>query len=174
RQRSADGDPVSDAELRQIRQLQSRDREVRQHEQAHVAAGGQYVTRGASFSYQKGPDGKRYAVGGEVGIDTSPESTPEATIRKMMQVRRAALAPAQPSATDRRVAAVAAQRVTRARMELRQAHADRNDQPSTGAPATATAGPGQVQAAREAYTANANATATAPADTAATQVNLFA
>ncbi|MEJ2153906.1 MAG: putative metalloprotease CJM1_0395 family protein [Desulfobacteraceae bacterium] len=46
--------------------------------------------------------------------------SPDATIRKMQQIRRAALAPAQPSGTDRAVAAQAAQIEAQARMEKLQ------------------------------------------------------
>lgn len=116
--RGKDGEPLSDEEVKQVDQLQARDAEVRRHEQAHAAAGGPYVTSGPTYEYQEGPDGRRYAVGGSVGIDTSPEETPEATITKAQVVRRAALAPAEPSAQDRRVAAKASQMEQQARAEL--------------------------------------------------------
>jgi hypothetical protein len=104
-------------EQRVISQLQSRDREVRAHEQAHAAIGGAHA--GApSYTYQTGPDGKKYAVGGEVSIDVAPESTPLATIRKMEVVRAAALAPAEPSSQDRKVAAQASMQIAQARSEL--------------------------------------------------------
>ncbi|MDV7392559.1 putative metalloprotease CJM1_0395 family protein, partial [Arthrospira platensis SPKY1] len=69
---SAGRGELSESELRELQQLQQRDREVRAHEMAHVAAGAGLVTRGASYTYQTGPDGQRYAIGGEVSIDTSP------------------------------------------------------------------------------------------------------
>lgn len=87
----------------QIRTLERTDQQVRTHEQAHQAAGGPHAG-GASYTYQKGPDGKNYAVAGEVPIDVSRESTPEATISKMETVKAAALAPADPSPQDRAVA----------------------------------------------------------------------
>ncbi len=106
-------------ELKEIAQLKSTDREVRAHEMAHVMAGGTLVRRGASFSYEQGPDGLRYAVAGEVSIDSSPvQGDPAATIRKMQQVRRAAEAPAEPSSQDRAVAAAAAQNEAAARQQL--------------------------------------------------------
>ena len=78
---------------------------VRAHEQAHKAAAGAHAKGGPTYEYQSGPDGKRYAVGGEVQIDTSPvPNDPQATIQKMQQVQRAANAPAEPSSQDRRVA----------------------------------------------------------------------
>jgi len=106
-------------EQAEVRRLQARDREVRSHEQAHVAAGGPHAG-GASYSYETGPDGKRYAVGGEVPIDASKASTPEATMQKARTIRKAALAPANPSATDRQVAAKATAMEEAARQELRE------------------------------------------------------
>ncbi len=104
----------------QLRELRQRDAEVRAHEQAHVAAGGSHVVGGPSYVYQQGPDGKQYAIGGEVSIDTSPVAgDPETTAEKARQVRRAALAPAQPSATDRQVAAEASATEAEARQEER-------------------------------------------------------
>lgn len=113
-------DPLQDpAVRRQISQLAQRDREVRAHEQAHVAAGGSLITSGPTYSYQVGPDGRRYAVGGEVGIDISPvRGDPEATIDKARRIRAAALAPAEPSAQDQAVAAQASQMESSARLEL--------------------------------------------------------
>ncbi len=107
-------------EKKQVEDLKKIDQEVKTHERAHMAAGSGLTIGGANFEYQRGPDGKMYAVGGEVKIDTSRENNPEATIRKMQKVRRAALAPAQPSATDRNVAAQASQIEAQARVDLAQ------------------------------------------------------
>lgn len=117
---------LSADEQRQLKELQQRDREVRQHEQAHVAAGGRYVRGGPRYTFTTGPDGKRYATGGSVDIDTSPEATPEATIVKAQVVRRAALAPAQPSPQDRAVAAEAATLERDARRALREQQEDQS------------------------------------------------
>jgi len=101
--------------------LRKRDQEVRTHEQAHIAAAGGLAKGGATFSFQRGPDGKQYAVGGEVNIDTSPVSgNPEATIQKAKQIRAAALAPADPSAQDRAVAASATALEAQAQQELQK------------------------------------------------------
>ncbi|EXJ16853.1 putative metalloprotease CJM1_0395 family protein [Imhoffiella purpurea] len=98
---------LTEEELQEIELLKARDAEVRAHEQAHMAAGGGYVTGGASYSYQTGPDGQRYAIGGEVGIDTSMSSDAAANLQKARTIIRAALAPAEPSAQDFSVAASA-------------------------------------------------------------------
>jgi len=111
-------DTLSEAEQRQVAELAERDREVRAHEMAHVAAGAGLVTRGASYTYQTGPDGQRYAIGGEVGIDTSPGRSPEESLSKAERIRAAALAPAEPSGQDRQVAAQASRMASDARMEI--------------------------------------------------------
>lgn len=112
---------LSDAERKMLEQLKQRDREVRSHEQAHKAAGGAHVHGGPSYSYQTGPDGKQYAVGGNVSIDVSKvPGDPEATEEKARQVRKAATAPANPSAQDMKVAAKATQLANEARIEMRR------------------------------------------------------
>lgn len=112
---------LSAEEQNQVSDLKSRDREVRSHEMAHMMVGGNLVRKGASYQYQTGPDGQRYAVGGEVSIDSSAvDGDPAATIRKMEQVKRAALAPAEPSGQDRAVSSAAAQTEAAALQELLQ------------------------------------------------------
>jgi len=119
------GEVLTDDELRQIEQLASRDREVRAHEQAHLSAAGNRATSGASFTYTDGPDGQRYATGGEVSINTSPvHGDPEATLRAAELIQRAALAPASPSAQDRQVAAAANAMAQVATVELSQQQAE--------------------------------------------------
>lgn len=115
----ATADKLSEEQRREIDKLKSRDAAVRAHEAAHMAAGGSHVRGGAAFTYQQGPDGRQYAIGGEVGIDVSAVAgNPQATIQKMQQVRAAALAPAEPSGADRSVAAHASQVEARARAQL--------------------------------------------------------
>ena len=93
------------------------DMKVKAHELAHSTTGGQYA--GAPhYQFVIGPDGKLYAVAGEVPIDVSPEDTPEKTIRKMQQVIAAALAPADPSPQDIQVASIAAKILAEATSEL--------------------------------------------------------
>jgi hypothetical protein len=111
---------LSSEALAMLDQLKSRDLEVRQHEAAHMAAAGGLATSGASFTYQRGPNGVDYAVGGEVSIDTSLGATPEETIERARTIQAAALAPAAPSDADRAVAASAQQMESQARSELAQ------------------------------------------------------
>lgn len=113
------GEPLTDTELRMVKQLKQVDAEVRRHEMAHIAAGGRYITSGANFAYKRGPDGINYAVAGEVGIDTSPvPGDPEATMQKMRQIKASALAPANPSPQDIKVAAKATSLATKAMSDL--------------------------------------------------------
>lgn len=120
------GNAPSSAENRQqlemeqvvVSELAARDREVRQHEMAHQAAGGQF-TGGATYTFQRGPDGVMYAVGGEVSVDTSAVlGDPEATLQKAQTIERAAMAPANPSPQDLRVAASARAMAAEARAEI--------------------------------------------------------
>lgn len=111
---------LTEEEQEIVRELRARDREVRAHERAHATAGGQYASQ-PTFDTVTGPDGQQYAVGGSVQIDVAPvPNDPEATIRKMNTVIRAALAPAQPSPQDRQVAAQARSQLIQAQSELRR------------------------------------------------------
>ncbi len=173
---TADGPPVaaagaqekaqlSEADRQRLQNLQRSDRQVRAHEMAHVAAGGSLVRSGASFSYAIGPDGQRYAVGGEVGIDTSPGRSPEETLDKAARIRAAALAPADPSPQDRQVAAMATRMAMQASMEL----ALRRDGAAAGTAAAAESRP--AGAATVAAYAGVAATA---GDAPAAAIDLFA
>ena len=122
RTNSIDGEEQTRAqELEQdrvISELKHRDQEVRSHESAHASMGGAF-TGPPNFTYEKGPDGKRYAVGGEVSIDLSLiDGDPRATIAKMQKVHAAALAPVHPSIQDTRVATIATQLILQAQSEL--------------------------------------------------------
>lgn len=96
---------LSAEQLAQVAKLAARDREVRAHEAAHMAAAGDLAVGGPQFTYQTGPDGKLYAVGGEVKISLTPGHTPEETLAKAERMRQAATAPNDPSGQDMNVAA---------------------------------------------------------------------
>lgn len=107
-------------EKRIVAELQQIDRRVRDHERAHLAAGRGVITSTADFTYTYGPDGRAYAIAGEVGIDTSPESKPEDNIYKGQRIQAAALAPRDPSPTDYRVASIGSQLELQGRSDLAQ------------------------------------------------------
>jgi hypothetical protein len=118
----------------ELQQLAARDRAVRAHEAAHKAVGGN-LAGAIHFDYQTGPDGKRYAVGGEVPIDTAKVAgDPQATLLKANRIRSAALAPADPSAQDRAVAAHAAQMATEARVDIVAQQSASQNKPEQGEP----------------------------------------
>lgn len=117
---------LSNEERAEVQRMAQRDREVRAHEAAHKAVAGQYARGGAEYEYKRGPDGRQYAVGGEVNIDVSKPADASEALKKALIVQRAALAPAQPSAQDRAVAAEAAQMATQARADLQQQRAEEN------------------------------------------------
>ena len=115
---------LSEEEEQIVQDLKKTDQEVRDHEKAHQTVGGPYAGT-ATYETQTGPDGKEYAVAGEVPIDASPiRDNPKATIRKMDVVIRAALAPAEPSSQDIAVAQSALQAKLQAQAELAQENKD--------------------------------------------------
>jgi hypothetical protein len=139
---------ISEEDKRRVQELTKTDRKVRQHEQAHMAAGGSLVTSGASYEYETGPDGKRYAVGGEVGISLSEGRTPEETLRRARQIRAAALAPADPSPQDRRVAAMAGQMEMQAMQEIAAQRLEESKQGDDGTAASPVPASGAKENAR--------------------------
>ncbi|MFO7482485.1 putative metalloprotease CJM1_0395 family protein [Oceanibaculum nanhaiense] len=162
---------LTEEERAQVDELKQRDREVRAHEQAHAAVGGAYAGS-PSYEYESGPDGNRYAIGGEVSIDASPISgDPEATIQKMEVVKRAALAPAEPSPQDRAVAAQADQTRLKAQAELREQNTEEQQAATEGGAAGADEGQSVQQAGRA---AGAYAQAAQAIDGIVSQINIAA
>lgn len=128
---------LSEEERKLLKELRARDAEVRAHEQAHLAAAGPYANGAPTFEFQTGPDGRQYAVGGEVSIDSSPvPGDPEATVRKAQTIKRAALAPSDPSAQDRQVAAQAAQLEAQARQQAKAEKAEEKEKATENGPSS--------------------------------------
>lgn len=109
---------LTSEEKDQVNELKQTDTKVKAHEQAHMAAAGGVASGSPTYKYEQGPDGKTYAVSGEVDIKISSEQDPEKTIQKAEQVKNAALAPSDPSDQDRNVARQADQIIQKARNEL--------------------------------------------------------
>jgi hypothetical protein len=118
RERQAAAGELTEEEVKDVRELAAIDREVRAHEAAHAAVGGN-LAGSPSFRFISGPDGQQYAVGGEVPIslEVTPDD-PATTLRNAQQVQAAALAPAKPSAQDLQVAASAAQLIVESQLQL--------------------------------------------------------
>lgn len=161
-------------QTQQLQAMRSRDQEVRSHEAAHKSAAGALATGGPSFQFVSGPDGKRYAVGGEVRIDTSSvPGDPHATIAKARQIWRAANAPAQPSATDRQVASQATAMEQEARAELMRDTAELSKLGAGADVGTGFSGQSQAQVNRQSPN-NEFATASSNDSSAGQRLNLFA
>ena len=134
RSNNGSGQPVADKARQekvkqQVQGLKAEEQKVKAHEMAHKAVGGEYA--GAiRYQYATGSDGQAYIVGGEVSIDISEGKTPEETLRKMEQVKRAAMAPADPSPQDNSVASAATRIEQKARYELMKANYEK-DSPQT-------------------------------------------
>lgn len=122
------GKELEPDEVQYVRELESIDRNVKAHEAAHIAAGGGVVSGGASYGYTRGPDGKMYAVSGEVPISMKKGKTPEETIQNARQIVAAAMAPADPSPQDYKVAASAMQMESQARVEQSQEKIQENEE----------------------------------------------
>ena len=113
-------DELDSKERSLLLQLQTIDTKVRAHESAHLSAAAGIAAGGANFTYERGPDGRMYAVAGEVPISVSEGKDPQDTIEKMRQVVVAAMAPADPSPQDYAVAAKARMGELKALMELQK------------------------------------------------------
>lgn len=119
---------LSSEEQQEVQQLKERDTEVRAHEQAHIAAAAGLRTSAPTYDYETGPDGKKYAVGGEVNISFTSGSNPEEDIRNAETMRNAALAPSEPSGQDRSVAKEAEKIIQQAKEKLAEQQEQQKEQ----------------------------------------------
>jgi hypothetical protein len=133
------GEQLTPEEMAQVAKLAARDREVRAHEAQHIAAAGS-MAGGAQYTYQMGPDGKMYAIGGRVKITVSPGSTPEETLAKARQIRAAATAPSDPSGQDMAVAARASQMEADALRKIAKEHSEQGGTKPGSQPTTSFGG----------------------------------
>lgn len=83
---------------RVLEKFKNTDAKIRSHEQIHASIG--HTTTPISYTYQEGPDGKMYAVGGHVRLDTSIPDDPKAAQFKLDQIRKSASAPVDSSGAD--------------------------------------------------------------------------
>ncbi|XZG69882.1 putative metalloprotease CJM1_0395 family protein [Chitinibacteraceae bacterium HSL-7] len=121
------GQTLSEDAQAAVNELAGIDRKVRQHEQAHRSAAAGVSTSAPSFKLVTGPDGRSYAVAGEVRIDVSPGRDAEETLRRARIIQAAALAPADPSPADRAVAQRAQAMEAAAQQEIAQQSSGQRD-----------------------------------------------
>lgn len=115
----ADGDQHRDPnaglrtpdEQRELRELRETDRQVRRQQRIHATMAGSTAPTGAEYEFSVGPDGRRYAVSGDVRIQLSSGDNPEESIRLAKEAYRAATVPRTPDARDRSIAAEAARQI---------------------------------------------------------------
>lgn len=109
-----------DAEaVRELRQLQRSDRQVRLQENVQRQMGAELVRGGAEYTFVEGPDGRRYAVSASSEFKLPDANTePRQAAHDAAQIRRAVLASARSSPADRALAARAASLEARARAEI--------------------------------------------------------
>ena len=97
-------DELSPAEREAVERLRQRDAQVRQEETAHAAVAGD-LAGPIEYVYRRGPDGRRYAVGGSVGVQATITSGDPAELARVgARLAAAATAPTSPSAQDYAVA----------------------------------------------------------------------
>ncbi len=128
-------DELTQQEQREVSELKMTDSQVKAHEHAHKAAAAGLSTSGPNYEYETGPDGKKYAVAGDVNVSYKHSDDPEVNLRNAQQLRASALAPADPSSQDRKVAMQAEREIAQARQEImeeqRQTEEQTNSSDST-------------------------------------------
>jgi hypothetical protein len=88
-----------------LEKLRDRDALVRGHENSHILAAGGQVSGPVQYTYQTGPDGRQYAIGGSVNISVvSSPANDEDAARQAETARRAATAGGEMSLRDMQVA----------------------------------------------------------------------
>ena len=111
-----------------IQQISPHDLEAMKRRYAEVRSREESLRRAAGvrelprYQYQTGPDGKKYAVSGEVDMDmTTVPGDPEATLRRARRIYRAAFVSADVSPSERRAAMDARRVESKAAAELAMA-----------------------------------------------------
>jgi len=137
---------LSTDKLKDVKKKREFDKALTEHEEAHHEVAADLARSGPLYETEIGPDGETYRKSGKVMIDTGTEEDDDKTVKKMKQVRAAALAPdgnqlAPLSEQDKKVAAQATEKERKA-----QSRIDRKGQ---GQPATATAQADQADRAND-------------------------
>ena len=114
---------LSDDQLKSVKKKRAMDKAITEHEDAHHDVAGDLARSEATYTTKVGEDGQEYRVAGKVMIDTGTEADPEKTVKKMKQVKKAALAPdgnvlAPLSDQDRKVAREADEKLAKAEAVL--------------------------------------------------------
>lgn len=108
--KAPNGEELSREDEALLQKLQARDTKVRGHEAAHVMAAGGQAQGLPTYTYQTGPDGRRYAVGGSVNISMLRTGDADHDARQANRAYRAAMATGEPSTRDMQTASLARDR----------------------------------------------------------------
>lgn len=97
---------LSERDQAALQNLRQRDAQVRQEENAHAGAAGS-IAGPIVYTYQRGPDGRMYAVGGSVSISAQTYTGDPAEARALgARINAAANAAINPSGADQRAASL--------------------------------------------------------------------
>lgn len=124
-------------EQQQLAELKQTDAQVKAHEHAHKSTAAGLTTSGPNYEYETGPDGKKYAVAGDVNVSYQKSSDPEVNLKNAQQLKAAALAPADPSSQDRKVAMQADREIAKARQEIMEEQNQTEEEEETSATSAA-------------------------------------
>lgn len=125
---SNSNDELTQQEQQEVSELKMTDAEVRAHENAHKAAAAGLTSSAPNYEYETGPDGRKYAVAGDVNVSYQHSEDPEVNLRNAQQLKASALAPADPSSQDRKVAAQADREIAQARQEILEEQNQTNEE----------------------------------------------
>ena len=129
KENSASGNKeLTQQEQQEVMELKNTDAKVKAHEHAHKAAAVGLKTTGPNYEYETGPDGKKYAVAGDVNVSYAKSSDPEVNLQNAQKLKAAALAPTDPSSQDRKVAQKADQEIAEAKREIMEEQAETEEE----------------------------------------------
>lgn len=114
---------LSTDQLKDVKKKREFDKALTKHEEDHHEVAADLARSGPLYETEVGADGETYRKSGKVMIDTGTEEDDERTVKKMRQVRAAALAPdgnqlAPLSEQDKKVAGEATEKESKAQKRL--------------------------------------------------------
>lgn len=116
-------DELSNDQLTSVKKKREFDKALTKHEEDHHHVAADLARSGPLYETEIGEDGAEYRKSGKVMIDTGTEEDDDRTVKKMRQVRAAALAPdgnqlAPLSEQDKKVAAEATEKEQKAQSRI--------------------------------------------------------
>lgn len=114
---------LSDDQLKSVKKRREFDKALTKHEEDHHSVAADLARSSPLYETEVGEDGETYRKSGKVMIDTGTEQDDERTVKKMRQVRAAALAPdgnqlAPLSEQDKKVAREATEKEEKAQRRM--------------------------------------------------------